>query len=444
METAHRRRRGVRTTGKHSNGIKESRAPTVERSRVRELFRRRHQPLGHSSYFVPSLSVSFTLHPLSAATMDAPSPGRQHHRVSSSIDDFTMLELDHKPGNNQDAVLKEIDISAMSLIPKSHLVIVTETDKIEEDKTSDGATLMASLSEFDFSFSRLKVKTWDGTKFYSDYIKEGLEYNKTEYKQVIMLFESPSSSTADSSFHNKDKYKFHDWPPPKTSKSKGILGPCRYSLMNGAAFPAFLRDSIPPAGLMEHWAKVLPSITPPHFVNKVTEEDTVYAYLPVEQIKNHVNDPMVHYHLAGKDAIHLMTQKTTKLLPDTHTSRPCVVKTTHSMGSKGIFIIRNDEDEAEFLQFLVDSGNPTFVVTDFVDIVDNVGTCPVGSHCVSLYTVADSSTPRFLTPNFSHKYTHTQPAISLCTPTEKILLGSARTKTSACRMAALVRILTST
>jgi hypothetical protein len=80
----------------------------------------------------------------------------------------------------------------------------------------------------------------------------------------------------------------------------------------------------------------------------------------------------VHYHLAGKDAIHLMTQKTTKLLPDTHTSRPCVVKTTHSMGGKGIFIINNDEDEAEFEQFLVDSGNPTFVVTDFVDIDRNV------------------------------------------------------------------------
>ena len=67
-----------------------------------------------------------------------------------------------------------------------------------------------------------------------------------------------------------------------------------------------------------------------------------------------------------------MTQKTTKLLPDTRTSRPCVVKTTHSMGSKGIFIINDDKDEEEFHQFLKDSGNPTFVVTDFVDIRRNV------------------------------------------------------------------------
>ena len=42
------------------------------------------------------------------------------------------------------------------------------------------------------------------------------------------------------------------------------------------------------------------------------------------------------------------------------------------MGSKGIFIIQNDDDEAEFEQFLRDSGNPTFVVTDFVDIHRNV------------------------------------------------------------------------
>lgn len=42
------------------------------------------------------------------------------------------------------------------------------------------------------------------------------------------------------------------------------------------------------------------------------------------------------------------------------------------MGSKGIFIIHNDEDEKEFEQFLRDSGNPTFVIVDFVDISRNV------------------------------------------------------------------------
>ena len=143
-------------------------------------------------------------------------------------------------------------------------------------------------------------------------------------------------------------------------------------MMNGDTFPSFLRDGETPPGLQEHWAATIPGIKMPKFVNKVVENDLVYAYLPVEQIKNHVNDPDTHYHLAGKDAIHLMTQKTTRLLPDTRTSRPCVVKTTHSMGSKGIFIIRNDEDEKEFETFLAESGNPTFVVTDFVDIQRNV------------------------------------------------------------------------
>lgn len=42
------------------------------------------------------------------------------------------------------------------------------------------------------------------------------------------------------------------------------------------------------------------------------------------------------------------------------------------MGSKGIFIINNDNDEAEFEKFLEDSGHPTYVVTNFVDIARNV------------------------------------------------------------------------
>jgi hypothetical protein len=60
----------------------------------------------------------------------------------------------------------------------------------------------------------------------------------------------------------------------------------------------------PPEGLLHHWAKAVPGFVEPSFASKVTEDDTVYAYLPVEQIKNHVNDPMVHYHLAGKDSIY--------------------------------------------------------------------------------------------------------------------------------------------
>jgi hypothetical protein len=301
----------------------------------------------------------------------------EHKRTTSSLQDLTLLEFEHPKGKEEGTLIAH-DLNESSLLPKASLVILAETEKLEGDfglKPGGSPTFLQTLSDFDFHFvPKIKVVDWDGTKMYSDYIKEGLVYNnKLEAaNNTIMLFESPSSSTSESSFHNRDKFKFHDWPPPKSTKSKGILGPCRYSLMNGSSFPAFLRDGTPPEGLMEHWAEAVPDVPAPHFISKVTEEDTVYAYLPVEQIKNHVNDPDVHYHLAGKDAIHLMTQKTTKLLPDTHTTRPCVVKTTHSMGSRGIFIITNDEDEADFEKYLVDSGNPTFVVTDFVDIDRNV------------------------------------------------------------------------
>jgi hypothetical protein len=42
------------------------------------------------------------------------------------------------------------------------------------------------------------------------------------------------------------------------------------------------------------------------------------------------------------------------------------------MASKGIFIINNDEDEKEFEDFLLEAGNPSYVVVDFVDISRNV------------------------------------------------------------------------
>jgi hypothetical protein len=115
-------------------------------------------------------------------------------------------------------------------------------------------------------------------------------------RNVVMLFESPSSSATDASFYNKNKFRFHDWPPPKSSKSKPVLGPNRYASMNGGAFPVYLRDGKPPAGLEEHWESVLPGVPKPNFVSKIDmDRDTVYAYLPVEELKHHVNDPQSKY-----------------------------------------------------------------------------------------------------------------------------------------------------
>mmetsp|Transcript_4162 Transcript_4162/g.5455 ORF Transcript_4162/g.5455 Transcript_4162/m.5455 type:complete len:502 (-) Transcript_4162:87-1592(-) len=298
---------------------------------------------------------------------ESDAPDRANHLRSpsvSALDEFTVYEIG-------DDVTKEVDPVEEKVLPMSTLVVVAETSQVKEH-------LDQNIDEFDFhEDGTFKVSNWSGKRFYSDYIKAGIEYKKKtnpDYDpKVVMLFESPSSSTNQSSFHNAGKFRFHDWPPPKQTKSKGILGPNRYASMNGPSYPVFLKDGGPPEGLMNHWKEAIPGFVEPSFVPKIdTEEDTAYAYLPVEQLKHHINDPDTHYHLAGKDAIHLMTQKTTKILPDTRHKRPCVVKTTHSMGSKGIFIINDDEDEKEFQQFLVDSGNPNYVVVDFVDIARNI------------------------------------------------------------------------
>ena len=155
-----------------------------------------------------------------------------------------------------------------------------------------------------------------------------------------------------------------------------MLGPCRYALMNGTAYPAYLQAGKPTPGLLEHWMETVPGFEAPRFVSEIPDDASVYAYLPCEGIKKHLNDPHIHYHLAGKDALRLVSDKTTKLYATTKHVRPCIAKVTHSMASKGIFVIENDEDEREFEEFLATSGNPPFVVTELVDIARNVA-----AHC---------------------------------------------------------------
>jgi hypothetical protein len=129
--------------------------------------------------------------------------------------------------------------------------------------------------------------------------------------------------------------------------------------MNGNTYPSYLLGGDPPKGLVDHWIATIPTFVSPSFVSEISEKATVYTYLPIERLSNsYVNDPHIQYHLAGKDAIHLMTNKTTKLLANTKDHRPCVVKTTQSMGGRGVFIIKNDEDEASCQNILSRSGNP--------------------------------------------------------------------------------------
>ena len=225
---------------------------------------------------------------------DSPArPGYSRHQRSSSslsnLSELTLLELER---SNDDEFQIEVVAAPdeKTEIPLSTLVVVTETDKVEGQDTILGDI---SLSKLDFSLeeSKFRVRDWDGKKGYSDYIMDGLKYKDKGDTNVVMLFESPSCSTSGSSFHNKSKFRFHDWPPSKSVKAKGVLGPCRYASMNGSSFPLFLRDGKPPAGLVEHWAETIPDYTPSTYIDKITDDETVYAYLPVEQIRNHLNDP---------------------------------------------------------------------------------------------------------------------------------------------------------
>jgi hypothetical protein len=238
------------------------------------------------------------------------------------------------------------------------------------DAPANGGQTFASTLKATSSSRDFRCKQWCRTKMYSDLIQEGLQFLGRKSDDVVMLFESPSTNSTETSFFNNSVFPVHDYPP-SFGPAKMVMGPLRYSIMNGSTYPSFLCGA-PPAGLLEHWERTVPSFRRPTFVNTISDDSTVYAYLPLEHIRVHLNDPYVHYHVAGKDAIHLMTQKSPKMISNTADHRPYIAKVTHSMASKGIFIIRSDEDEQKFQDFLKISGNPNFVVTELVDIHRNV------------------------------------------------------------------------
>lgn len=195
------------------------------------------------------------------------------HRTVSSLDSMTLLQI-------TDDAIKETMAEDVDAIPKAKLLVMTDTDKLHDGSSDDGL-LVDFGHDLDFENSvehgSLKVGEWGCKKFYSDYIKEGIAYKankegKEPHQDVVMLFESPSTSTAESSFHNPTKYRFHDWPPPKSTLSKAVLGPCRYGSMNGSAYPVFLRAGAAAPGLMEHWAETIPNYSPPTWASKIEIE----------------------------------------------------------------------------------------------------------------------------------------------------------------------------
>ncbi len=247
-----------------------------------------------------------------------------------------------------------------------------------QDLWTDGDDSIVGVMKYPTTIG--SIRPWCGTKYYSDLIMDGVHWLSTGLSNdnMIMMLESPTSSTSQqsyassssskASFLNKLKFTNHDYPPSGL-EGKTILGPLRYACMTGHAFHTFLRNPAPP-GLVDHWKHAIPNLNPPTFTTTIpSKSKTICAYLPLERfVHQHLIDPYIHHELCGKDCIPHMTTRTTKLLSNTHTVRPCVVKVTHAMGSRGIFIIRNDEDEVECFQCLQQTGQPDYVVTEFVDI----------------------------------------------------------------------------
>jgi len=159
--------------------------------------------------------------------------------------------------------------------PVKNIVIVNGLGKHIPDSpsltetlpTTENDSLISGLSDERTRVTSIVVKQWDGIKHYSDFILDGLRFRKEDASNVVMLFESPSSSDRATSFFNGQVYKFHDFPPEPTIY-KSVLAPCRYSVVNGNTFPSYLRDPAP-EGLMEHWRKFVPGFVEPTFVREI-------------------------------------------------------------------------------------------------------------------------------------------------------------------------------
>ena len=102
---------------------------------------------------------------------------------------------------------------------------------VSEINSSDDASVESSLSQECVSSpskasENKKCTLWDGTKFYSDLIQDGLRYLNKSDEGVIMLFESPSTASKDTSFYNSQVFPIHDYPPSDPC-NKTVLAPLR-------------------------------------------------------------------------------------------------------------------------------------------------------------------------------------------------------------------------
>jgi hypothetical protein len=94
-----------------------------------------------------------------------PGHGRAHSRTpsTSSLGDLTMLELDRNEEDEVEIVVNE-HVDEQPKIPKSTLVVVTETEKVAGHDRMMSLGGEVSLSNLDFTLEKFQCRDWDGKR----------------------------------------------------------------------------------------------------------------------------------------------------------------------------------------------------------------------------------------------------------------------------------------
>jgi hypothetical protein len=186
--------------------------------------------------------------------------------AKNTSDDAVLVEhqsrKDHVVQGSVISVSKET-CSVAGTVPDGNSLSSDENDSLVSS-ISDPSLLRDSsvvAAPFSLSSGDLRCKVWDKKTLYSDFIQNGLQYLGKKSGNVIMLYESPSSSSTETSFFNNQTFPVHDYPA-FPAPYKTVLAPLRYSIMNGSTYPSFLAGA-PPKGLMEHWERRVPNFRRP-------------------------------------------------------------------------------------------------------------------------------------------------------------------------------------
>jgi hypothetical protein len=93
--------------------------------------------------------------------------GQSHSRnpSTSSLGDLTMLELDRNEEDVVEIIVNE-HVDEQPKIPKSTLVVVTESENVAGHDRMVSLGGDVSLSNLDFSLEKFRCRDWDGKRGY--------------------------------------------------------------------------------------------------------------------------------------------------------------------------------------------------------------------------------------------------------------------------------------